>query len=155
MADQKSLHARKSDILLSVQQQKFCLHYIYNGQDSTESYRAAGYAVKNARSGASAASRLLLRPNIQKFIAAEMQKVKKESKVNFEWKEEKLRECVESCMKHDAKGILIDAKAAISAINELNKMHGDHAAEKRVNVNFNDPDLTKVRELTNHYVREY
>jgi phage terminase small subunit len=140
---------------LTARQKKFCLYYVYEAKTAKQAYKDAGYTIKNANCARASANQLLQEPKIKRFIAVEMEKIRRETKVTFEWKEDKLRECIEACMHTDNKGRLFDAKAAISAISELNKMHGDHAAEKRVNINFNDPDLNKVRELTVQYEREY
>jgi phage terminase small subunit len=140
---------------LSARQKKFCFYYVYQAKTAVEAYAEAGYKIKNGNCARSASNQLLQEPKIKKFVADELHKIRLETKVTFQWKEDKLRECIEACMQTDNKGRLFDAKAAISAISELNKMHGDHAAEKRVNINFNDPDLNKVRELTVQYEREY
>lgn len=56
--------------------------------------------------------------------------------------------------------VIADAKAAIAAINELNKMEGDHAAQKikakvdgtNLNLNKEIPDDMEAQEAAQHYM---
>ena len=49
-------------------QERFCVEIVASG-NATESYKAAGYKVKNDNSAAACAAALLRKPNIQKRIA--------------------------------------------------------------------------------------
>lgn len=59
---------------LNVNQEAFCMHYAKTG-NATESYKQAGYKVKNDNAAAASATQLLRNPKIQdrlKELAAEM-----------------------------------------------------------------------------------
>ena len=52
---------------LNVKQEAFCLHYAKTG-NATESYKKAGYKVKNDNSAAASANQLLRNPKIQEKL---------------------------------------------------------------------------------------
>lgn len=53
--------------MLNVRQESFCLHYAKTG-NATESYKAAGYKVKNDNAAAASATQLLRNPKIQERL---------------------------------------------------------------------------------------
>lgn len=98
--------------------------YPRNGCRATEAAIQAGYKPKNAKI---IAYKNLQKPRIRKLVEQEMEKVKKRIEISFDDKLEKLWEVVETCLNDKQY-----SKSVISAISELNKMQGHHAAQKHV-----------------------
>lgn len=82
---------------------------------------------------------------MQEYIAKRVDEVSRKMQIGFEEKRRKLWYIADTCAPDDLKplidknGNLVmkipDPKTAVSAIAEMNKMDGDIAAEKRINVN--------------------
>ena len=123
---------------------KFEVAYCTNGGNASEAYRSAYDAKKmKPQTGFSTASRLLKDRKVTARVEEIQAKAKEiaETKLNitFEQKQRWLKSVIERSLQHeqarDKEGNPIgafkfNAAAVISAINELNKMDGDHAASK-------------------------
>ena len=130
---------------LDAKREKACKSYVLNGGNKSEAFREAfPYAKKwkpetvNVR-----ASQLFKEDKVQIRVEELQAKAKEiaETKLNitFEQKQRWLKSVIERSLQHeqarDSEGNPIgafkfNAAAVISAINELNKMDGDHAASK-------------------------
>lgn len=118
---------------LTPKQNAFVRHYLANGCNGTDAARQAGY--KGSDSVLNSVARDNLRkPAIAEMIAAERNSLKEKTGATAEAKRELLWSIAMTCsMRAEDEAKLIDPKAAISAIAELNKMDGDLAAIKTDN----------------------
>ncbi|MCW7556497.1 terminase small subunit [Endozoicomonas gorgoniicola] len=130
---------------LNDRQQRFVDEYLANGGNATQAAISAGYSAKTAEA---TASRLLRNVKVADSVARGQKKIKKDLGITAEWKRDQLKKIIEACSNtveaQKGKGddatmvkTMVDAKAAISAIAELNKMDGDLAAIKTENKNTN------------------
>jgi len=123
---------------------KFEVAYCTNGGNASEAYRSAYDAKKmKPQTVFSTASRLLKDRKVTARVEEIQAKAKEiaETKLNitFEQKQRWLKSVIERSLQHeqarDSEGnpmgdFRFNASAVISAISELNKMDGDHAAGK-------------------------
>lgn len=118
---------------LTAKQEAFVRHYLANGGNGVDAARQAGY--KGSVSVLNSAARgNLQKPSIVKFITAEREKLKKKTGATAEAKRELLWSIAKTCSnRSEDEAKLVDPKAAINAIAELNKMDGDLAAIKTDN----------------------
>ena len=146
---------RRNKKALNAMQHKFCELYFACG-NATEAAKAAGYAEKSSKvSGSSLMRNPLVQAYLRKRSAQQVKKHVKEEIGNFnafDWKVGKLTEIIEK-VSQDINEMECTPADSIRAISELNKMCGDHAAEKRViqsiNVNI-DAHLKEAKELMNN-----
>jgi len=159
----RKIEAKKKRIVipmsrkLTVKQQKFVQYYLANGGNGTEAARKAGYK-GSEKTLSQVAIENLGKPGISKLIGIEQEKLKEstgataKAKRELLWKIAQHNSACKQADKEDSSGEvkMLDPKAAISAITELNKMDGDHASTKiedvtpRVNPN---PTLTQEQAL--------
>lgn len=115
---------------LNEKQLRFCEEYIVDF-NATQAAIRAGYSDKSAYSQA---HDLLKKHEVQERIAELKKNLAKNTEITFDWKVNKLNEILQRAMNniYDKHGNErpTDIKAAISAINELNKMQGHHSEEK-------------------------
>ncbi len=137
---------------ITPRQEEFCIAYLM-GKSAAEAALIAGYTEKTATRAAHA---MLEKEPMRTYIAERKARQNVKITATREWKIQKLEEVIMSALIGDAMydkdgnivGNKIDRRSAIAAINELNKMCGDHSAEKHININANaDIDLDTVREL--------
>lgn len=132
---------------LTIKQQNFCHKYMELG-NASEAYRQSYGASKMKGSVIKVkASELLNNGNITVTLERLRKELKERSQITVEQKREWLRTVIERSLQEepvlDCNGKPIGeykfgASDAIRAINELNKMDGDHAAIKKdVSVNGN------------------
>jgi len=135
----------KPRIALTGKQAAFVEHFIATGGKVKESARLAGYSAKNEQQLEVTASRVLRHKDVQKAIAERRQKFMDET---FGTQEKRLFlwELAQRCgrpkttrelkvIERDGKKVeqeiitieVFDARAAIDAIDKLNKMDGDYA----------------------------
>jgi phage terminase small subunit len=129
---------------LTAKQEAFAVAYCTNGGNASEAYRSA-YDAKKMKPGSVSvnASQLLKSTKVALRVEELQAKAKEiaETKLNitFEQKQGWLKSVIERSLQHeqarDREGnpmgdFRFNASAVISAINELNKMDGDHAANK-------------------------
>jgi len=146
---------------LTEMQEKFCEEYLKNGRHLANAARVAGYAKTTLYS---TPHKLINKPHIKKYLDSRLAAVRKEYKVDFDYKIGKLAKVVKAYLPEnddlsDPEGTRValeKVKVAISAIQELNKMQGDYAAEKRANVNINlDADMEKLKQVMDELVAKY
>lgn len=120
---------RLSDVVVKLtdQQKKFCLHYLSNGLDKYKAAIDAKYSPHMARERG---SKLLAKPHIKIYIERAMEQLNMKEMITVDWKMGKLKKIVDLCAPDSAvHKDDIDAKPAISAIAELNKMQGHYSKE--------------------------
>ena len=134
-------------------QQRFVDEYLANGGNAAQAALSAGYSESYARKRS---KELLANVGISDAIKAGQSEIKKDLGITAEWKRDQLKKIIESCSgvieipkgKGDDAALvktMVDPKAAISAIAELNKMDGDLAAIKTENKNENTPHHRRIK----------
>ena len=121
---------------LTDKQEAFVKEYILNGGNGTQAAIHAGYSENCAQE---IASENLLKPLIKEALEAHREGLSESFTISAETKFNWLKEIVERSMQHeqvmDKEGPTGEYKFAggdaIRAINEINKMDGGHAAEKK------------------------
>src|SRR5690554_5468842 len=100
--------------------QAYCYHYVNNGFKKIKAAIAAGYSPISARSSATYLMKL---PKVLEFIEALKEDAAQRTTITYEQKLTKLWNIVnQAAPEYVTDPLLVDAKAAISAIAELNKM---------------------------------
>lgn len=129
---------------LTNQQYKLCINYVSNGFNMTKAARDAGYSVDYADTRA---HKLLDKPEVKEHLAKSLsvaeQQVQELSKV-WLWKIKKLVKVINKYIPDDDSLQMKsgNVRVAISALQELNKMHGDYAPERRLSLTV---DATKEK----------
>ena len=88
--------------MLNVKQEAFCLHYAKTG-NATESYKKAGYKVKNDNSAAASANTLLRNPKIQERLKELADEVASESIANIK----EIQEYLTSVMRRELREYVV------------------------------------------------
>lgn len=117
--------------LLNMRQQKFVDEYIGNNGNGRQAAIAAGYSENSA---AEMAYENLNKPHIKEAIEQRKRDLNAASKVGIDWRLSILQRAAEAGLETylTEGGPRYQAiSASVSAINELNKMTGAHAAERR------------------------
>ncbi len=124
---------------LTEKQQNFITRYIQNGFNAYQAARDAGYSHKFAESQAYS---LVDHPLIKERLNIAYQSAEHNLNVTYEWKVNVLKRIITAFTNecNSAK----NAKVAIMAISELNKMEGHHSPKKQFSVSIN---ATKERLL--------
>ncbi len=116
---------------LTDRQARFIDEYLANGGNGAQAAISAGYSAKAARV---TASRMLTNANVVSKISEAQAEIKDRLGVTAEWKRARLRQIIDACTQtvDVSTGVvsMIEPKAAISAIAELNRMDGDLATIK-------------------------
>jgi phage terminase small subunit len=115
------------ELNLTIKQRLFCKAYLANGYNATQAAITAGYSENCARQ---IGAELLSKPYIRAFIDQTMEKIEKKLDITFETKAELLWKCALRCS-GDTEFTDFIPTSLISAVAELNKMQGHHAAEKK------------------------
>ncbi len=141
---------------LSNREQVFCESYLGNGYNGMQAAITAGYSNKGD-SAKVIACKLLKEPKIKAYIDSKISKQTEKMGATFEWKIQKLIDCINCAMvEQKGKPVLVNSKALLGAIAELNKMQGHYSAEKIVTTNINaDTDVKDAKDLTEQYRRPY
>jgi len=74
-------------------------------------------------------------PRVNNYIFELKRNAAEAAEITYEWKILKLKEIINIAMPQDISEIGMTGNLVIRAIEELNKMQGDYAAEKKLNVN--------------------
>lgn len=113
-------------------QYNFVSHYTRNGFKAKDAALRAGYTLKSATYYSSVIVRL---PYVRKKIEQQMKRNDQRVSKDYDWKMNKLKRIINEFIPDD--GILNpnEVKVGIAALTELNKMHGDYAPDKRLNLN--------------------
>ena len=118
---------------MNVKQQRFVDYYIESG-NASESYKKAGYSFNNRNTLDVSACQLLSKPKIETEVSRRRDEIVSASAIRIESKRVLLWEIAQKAsgrMKTDGDELFVpDYKAAIAAINELNRMDGHHQDKK-------------------------
>lgn len=129
-------------------QYTFCSEYVKNGGNAKQAAITAGYSETYANCQT---SKILDNPAIKERITKAFSKVERSLGVSFEWRVAKLKRLVNAIIPEDDSEIkIVHGKVAIQALAEINKMYGDYAPEKRMNMTVN-ATLDKLLEARKAY----
>jgi len=146
---------RKSPKALTHKQQLFINHYLANGGNGTQAAKSAGYK-GSYKTLNQVAMDNLEKPIIKKELDKERNRLKKITNATTENKRKMLWEAANRSMNdpifnEEGKNTGIskfDNSGVVRAINELNKMDGDHAAVKNELTGKDGAPLTPVLNVT-------
>jgi len=111
---------------LKSEHQKVLFNIVFEAMNQTDAYMDA-YPKSNIDSARGDASRLLSDANMREAKAELMSELQEQSAVSFEWCAKQLVEAIRGAKDEDK----IDYNSVKGCVNELNKMMGHHAAEKK------------------------
>lgn len=125
---------------LTAKQEAFAKEYVLNGGDASAAYRHAYNVEKMKSAGVNVnASKLLKDTKVALRVKELQSKAKEKAEKKFEWSvEERLKmlfdvacTCAMTTEDEEGRGKMQNPTAVISAIDQANKMTGDHAAVKQ------------------------
>lgn len=132
---------------MNVKQQKFVDYYIESG-NAAQSYKRAGYSSKNRHTLDVAAGQALRNIEVSEAIVQRRNEIVEASAIRIESKRVLLWQIAQKAsgrLKDDSDEVFQpDYKAAIAAINELNRMDGHH---KDKNIRITDDRFTFDAEI--------
>jgi phage terminase small subunit len=140
---------------LTPKQEKFVSEYISNGNDAKKAAISAGYSQNSA---AVIGCNLLKSPIVSKRVKQAMTYHAHNCGVTFEWCVTMLKSTAEKCLTGDGlKDGAPNPGALVSAVQELNRMMGNHAPDKVINANVevSSKGMDIIREMLKGNVSEY
>ena len=111
---------------LKTEHQKVLFNIVFEAMNQTDAYLDA-YPTSSIDSARGDASRLLSNASMREAKAELMGELKEQSTISFEWCAKQLVEAIQGAKDEDK----IDYNSVKGCVNELNKMMGHHAAEKK------------------------
>lgn len=137
---------------LTIKQRLFCEHWLENGYNGTQAAISSGYSKRTALK---IASENLKKPDIRRYLKTRMKEAFEKAGAGIDWRVKALKEVGEACLqgKADKDGV-VNAKGAVLAISEMNKMDGVYPAEKHA-VLVEESKENKVSELVEKYEKEF
>ena len=111
---------------LKVEHQKVLLNIVFEAMNQTDAYLDV-YKDSSPDAAKADASRLLAKANVQEARQELLEELREEASVSFDWCAKQLVKAVKGAQEEEK----IDYNSVKGCINELNKMHGHHAAEKK------------------------
>lgn len=135
------------DKTLTTKQSSFLKNYICNGLNTYQAAIDAGYTKSYARVRS---YDLLQQPHIQSRLETAFKKVEARLDISFDWRLNKLKRLINEIIPDDDNIIMSQSKIAIQAIQEINKMFGDYAPDKRLTLNV-DTTKDKLVEARRQY----
>ncbi len=134
--------------ILTQKQYSFCTEYVKNGGNAKQAALKAGYSESYSHFKAPS---LIHEPRIAQRMEASIRRVEQKLDVSFEWRINKLKRLVNAIIPDDDSQVKIThGKTAVAALAEINKMYGDYAPEKRLNMTVN-ATLDKLNEARKAY----
>ena len=137
---------------LTPRQYTFCSEYVRNGFNAYQAAISAGYSHHVANTGTAV---LVNNPRIKERISQAITKVEDKIGVSFEWRVGVLKRIINDVVpdSEDIEPKREYYKVAIQALAEINKMYGDYAPEKRLNMTVNATldKLTEARKAYEEY----
>lgn len=148
-----SIHTKQHLVKpLTQKQYDFAVNYVKNGFNAHQAAIDAGYTKSTAQT-----HNILSNPGVQQIVDKAYQKVEKKIVntlgITFMWKLKRLKEVVEQYIPIDGtefKGRSTDVKVGLQALSEMNKMMGDYAPDKRLNLTV-DATSSKMKEVRKIY----
>lgn len=139
----------KSKQTLTKMQFAFVNEYIKNGFNAYQAGLAAGYSptYSKVRTGL-----LIKKPQVQEIISKAQDKAIDKLSIDWAWKVGKLKRVIEEFIPTDSNIDLNKdrVKVGLTALAELNKMHGDYAPDRRLNMTVN-ATLEKLQDIRKTY----
>lgn len=140
---------------VTIKQRKFVTNYIQNGLNGAKAIRDAGYET-DAVNSTTLACQTLKHPAVKKLVEKEVRRLEKDFGLTFDYKIKKLKKILDNTIPDDDCATPEHYRVGISAISELNKMQGHHAAEKRVNLNLQtDANIDQLRSVMDELVKKH
>jgi phage terminase small subunit len=136
-------------VLPTLQQTKFVRELMISGVDATTAARNAGYS----ESVIKYPSRIMQAEGVKHEIEQAQKKLRAKIAKDYEWKYEKLKRIIAYFVPDEGDLKPDHTKVAITAMSELNKMTGDYAPDKRLQVTV-DHTKGKLLEARKQY-KEY
>ena len=137
---------------LTQKQYNFAVNYVKNGFDAHKAAIDAGYSYHTAKTqGISILSNTGVKQIVDKAYQKAEKKIVNTLGITFVWKMKRLKAIVEQYIPVDGtylKGH--EVKVGIQALSEMNKMQGDYAPDKRLNLTV-DATSTKMKEVRKIY----
>lgn len=137
---------------LTDKQKLFCDHWLSNGYNGYQAAISAGYSKDSAKT---IASENLTKHDVKKYLRGRMKEAFEKAGAGLEWRVKMLKDVGEACMQGRAdKDGVVNAKGAVLAISEMNKMDGVYPVEKHA-VLLEESKENKVAELVEKYEKEF
>lgn len=131
---------------LNQKQYDFTLSYIANGFNAYQAALDAGYKPNYALTRSST---MIKHPEIAKRIYKATSDIEEKLKITCLWKATQLKRIIDNIMNAECNTDKTYA-TVIKAISELNKMQGDYAPNKSINLTLDDT-RSKLLEARNQY----
>ncbi len=133
---------------LTPMQYTFCSEYVKNGGNAYQAAIKAGYSESYSQFKAPS---LIHKPRLAERMESALRRIEHKLDVPFEWRINKLKRLVNAIIPDGEGDIkIVHGKIAIQALAEINKMYGDYAPEKRMNMTVN-ATLDKLTEARKAY----
>lgn len=129
------------------QQAQFAINYIKNGRNAYKAALDAGYSPKHAKANSYT---IVNQPAVKQALRKALVKAERKLSATYEYKIKKLMRVINTYIPDEGELNNNEVKTAISAITELNKMHGDYAPDKRLSLTV-DATKDRVIEATKVY----
>jgi phage terminase small subunit len=115
-------------------QYDFVKHYTTNGFNAEKAALQAGYEKKTARAGAyDLINRPAIKPLIERAVAKARDTILDRLSLGVEYRLKKLKSVIETYIPEDTSLFVAErVKIGLSAIQEVNKIAGDYAPDKRL-----------------------
>lgn len=129
----------------------FAIAYVKNGGNAISAALEAGATAQET------GYKWLQRDDVRNYIKEVQHQLTEKTKITIEWKMQKLKEVVDTSLtpQYDSNGLAqYKLDTAVTAIRELNKMQGDYAPEKHLNLNVS-AEIDRVADLIAQYERPY
>ena len=139
---------------LTQKQYDFVLNYIKNGFNGYQAAIDAGYTHSSAKVQA---SQMLSNPQVKQRIDKAYKeaetKIIHQLGITYTWKMKRLKHVVEQYLPLDKDLKASDVKIGLQALSEMNKMMGDYAPDKRLNltVDATESKMKEVRKIYDDY----
>jgi phage terminase small subunit len=145
---------------LTQKQIKFCEEFLKNGWNANAAARAAGYkggnplTIKQGIKGR--VTELMDNPRLVGYLQERVKEMTDELQLPLDYIMRKLKWVIDHCIDED-KDINKELLApGLSAIREVNAIHGNYAAEKRINISVDgDKHIEHVKRLMEKAIEEH
>lgn len=131
-----------------IRRRKFVQEYLTNGFDTVAAVEAAGYKATRYQRRKTAWRLLQQRKTILE-IKRKLKKMSDDIEITFDYKLRKLKKVIDTAIPEDGPIDFTQAKVAIAAISETNRMQGHYAAQK-LDITNEEQAQNAVRILDEH-----
>jgi phage terminase small subunit len=136
---------------LTPMQFHFAENFLNNGHNTKNAAIACG--LKHSCNG----TRMLNIPKVKAYIDSRLKQTNELYQLDFDYKIKKLKKVIDKAIPEELDKIGKEVSIGIQAVAEANKMQGDYAAEKRVNINANvelDPLIKATQDLLEDLIKK-